>query len=184
VPLNGTYHVELTWTEGFGNIYIDGGLLLSQLEGGIAFDTDLTAGLHDFTVVQISDPVNFPATTWMASINLVAAEAPQLTAVTPVTVPLGTATTITLTGVNLAAGAAVELSDGTNIYTLGNVTRLSNTQMTAVVPNNVPLGTYDITITNPDDQEATLTEGLMVVEPAPTPPTSFNVFLPFVARAP
>jgi hypothetical protein len=120
----------------------------------------------------------------MASIDLVAAEAPQLTAVTPTTVTLGTATTITLTGVNLAAGAAVELSDGTNTYTLGNVTRLSNTQMTAVVPNNVPLGTYDITITNPDDQEATLTEGLMVVEPAPTPPTSFNVFLPFVARAP
>jgi hypothetical protein len=98
--------------------------------------------------------------------------------VSPISVSQDVATTITLTGADFTSGAGVSLS-GAEAVTLTNVTVVSATQATAVVPAGAALGTYDVTLTNPDGQSATLPDSLQVY--SPVIPTN-RLFLPIVTR--
>ncbi len=92
--------------------------------------------------------------------------APTVTQISPaVATPLG-GTVITITGTNFVIGATVAF--GSNNAT--NVVFVSKTSFRATAPastNNAD-GPVNVTVTNPDSQTATLTNGLMYQFSAPT----------------
>jgi hypothetical protein len=92
--------------------------------------------------------------------------APKVTSISPtVATPKG-GTVITITGTNFVSGATVTF--GANAGT--NVVFNSKTSLTATAPasTNKAEGQVNVTVTNPDSQAGTLTNGLMYQFPAPT----------------
>src|SRR4030042_441073 len=67
--------------------------------------------------------------------------------------------TITITGNDFVMGTVVSI-DG---YGTLSTSYFSNTTLMAIVPPGVPVGTYDITVTNPDSSSATLPNSLVIV---------------------
>ncbi len=137
-----------------------------------SFELPLSAGLHFFTGVQNAAPL----TTWILTTTLLLADAPQITAVTPTEIPVGTATTITLTGSNFMPGAAISLRQGATLIPLTQVTVLNATTATAVVPQSTALGIYDVVLTNPDSQSATLPGSLTIFQ------QTFFLYLPAIMK--
>jgi hypothetical protein len=77
---------------------------------------------------------------------------PTITSVSPSAFSWKTNTTVTITGTNFNAGVAVTSPGGT----VTNVTRVSSTQITAVL-NYQTKGSFDITVTNTDGGTTTCT---------------------------
>jgi uncharacterized protein (TIGR03382 family) len=82
-----------------------------------------------------------------------------LTSVDPTQAFNGEDTTITLLGSGFADGAVVLV--GTKV--LDTATRKNSAVMTAVVPKGFAVGTYDVSVVNPDAAKATLSQALTVV---------------------
>ncbi|MCI0342028.1 MAG: IPT/TIG domain-containing protein [Planctomycetales bacterium] len=95
---------------------------------------------------------------------LVTPPAPTLTAVSPTSGPIAGGQTVTLTGTGFQTGASVTFG-GTPAT---SVTVLSASSLTCVSPATGTPGAVNVTITNPDTQSATLTNGYTYVAPAPT----------------
>jgi hypothetical protein len=150
-----------------------------QFGGGGVIMYNLNRQAGPITFVAEQDPA-FPVTPWTATISLIQAEPPTLTAVNPNMVDQGSGATVTLTGSNFMPGATVRLVDGADEYPLQNVNRESATTMTAVVPTNAPIGTYDVVVTNPDLQAATLLNGLGVGEEIVI--ADYFVYLPVIQK--
>jgi hypothetical protein len=118
-----------------------------------------TAGSFPNSVVVASG--NISAT---ASITLTAL-APTVSSVSPTSGHNALANTVTINGANFQNGATVNL--GTTSLT--NVTFVNTTQVTATVQAGIVVGTYGITVTNPDNLSATLANAYTVTTaPAPT----------------
>jgi hypothetical protein len=78
---------------------------------------------------------------------------------------------ITISGNDFISGAVVSL-DG---YGALNTSYSSNTILTAVVPAGIPIGTYTLTVTNPDSLTASLTNAIIVTLDNPTATPSQTV---------
>ncbi|PID84745.1 MAG: hypothetical protein CSB13_11610 [Chloroflexi bacterium] len=174
----GTYNIQGNFSEGFASLIIDPPLTAAlnnatpqAVNADIEFDLELDAGLHTFLVWQ--NP-SFPSSTWAYTVTLVSAYAPTVTDVSPGTVAVGQQTLITVTGTNFLDGAQVTLLGSTNYTLTTTYVSASGTQLTAVVPANVDIDLYDVKVTNPDAQSATLADSLAVVE--------YHIFLPFIIK--
>lgn len=161
--ISGMYHVQVDMPDnGFITLFVDEMTAMRGPNGFFyEFDVPLTTGLHTFR----SEQDTTPTTSWTVTATLMTADAPQLTAVTPVTVSSTSATVITLTGANFMPSATVTAQHGSSTVTLTNLNVVSATEATATVPAGLSVGAYDLTWTNPDDQAATLTDGIQVYLP-------------------
>jgi|GEM_PF-5736581 len=84
---------------------------------------------------------------------------PNVTGVSPASVPEGTATNVTLTGTGFSGATAVKLSNGT---ALTSVVVNSDTSITATVPATVVSGSYDVRVTAPNGTNQTSTAKVVV----------------------
>ena len=102
---------------------------------------------------------------------------PTVTDISPTTGDNGQAETLTITGTNfISSGTTVVrfISDD-NTFDLTSVTYDSLTQLTAVVPQGAPMGTYKARVIN-DNGTSALSSATYVVTAAPTPlPVVTNV---------
>lgn len=176
-PISGLYRVEVNMPlEGFIAFSIDAVLprLPDRSPDGFSysFDIPLTAGQHVFHGQQNAAPL----TTWTLTTTLLTAAAPQITAVTPYSIPVGTATVITLVGSNFMPGAAISLVQGAVTIPLADVVIVDATMATAVVPGTVAIGDYDVMLTNPDEQSATYAPGVAIYQP------TYRLYLPLAAK--
>lgn len=179
LPADGEYLVEVVYPEGLLN-FLPYSFVGNRVNGGggvIIYNLPHAAGPITFIAQQ--DP-SFPVTPWTATISLIQADPPTIMSVSPNMVPQGSASDITITGTNFMPGATAKLVDGANEYALQSVVRVSATTVTAVVPASVPIGTYDIVLTNPDMQEATLINGLGVGEDIVI--ADYFVYLPVIMK--
>lgn len=86
--------------------------------------------------------------------------------------------TITISGNDFAIGAIVSLDGYGSLITSFS----STTSLSANVPAGVPVGTYSVTVTNPNSSTASLSDALTVISEAPTvaptatlePPSNFE----------
>jgi hypothetical protein len=127
-----------------------------------------TSGLYTAGSVVGNYPASVLATsgniTGTADVNI-RPNPPAITSVTPNTGATNVATTVSINGSNFITGATAKL--GTT--SLGSVTFVSAAKLTAVVPAGLPQGVYDLTVTNPDTQQATLSAAFTVGPPASGP---------------
>jgi len=87
-----------------------------------------------------------------------------ITSVTPSVISTLQDNTITITGIDFVAGSIVSL-DG---YSSLSTSFFSNTTLLALVPSGIPIGTYTVTVTNPDSSMASIDNSLSVTNTAPT----------------
>lgn len=88
----------------------------------------------------------------------------DVTSVTPATFELGATTTITITGTGFIEGTTVELS---GIGTVAD-TFINDTTLTVNLPGSITAGTYDVTVSDPTPETATLTDAFTIMAPTPT----------------
>ncbi len=165
LSLAGTYQLAVVMDEGFTNFDIDGytpGRLMNSSAYTVTFSRP--AGLYSFTSLQSA---GYERTVWEATVSLLSAEAPTLTAITPDESNVGMATAVALSGTNFMSGLVVDLVQGNTTYALENLLVISTTQVLANVPATAPEGIYDVRLTNPDTQSATLVGGFTVFGAAP-----------------
>jgi hypothetical protein len=87
---------------------------------------------------------------------------PTLTSVFPWQIT-GSSSLVTITGSGLAAIPAVRLVSSDYAYSALGEAWLSAQQMTCwVLPGQVPVGTYDLEVTNPDGQQAVLPASVQI----------------------
>src|SRR4030042_2289419 len=72
--------------------------------------------------------------------------------------------TITISGNDFATGSVVSL-DG---YGSLSTSYFSNTKLMAIVPSGIPVGSYTVTVTNPDSSTDSLANSLNVIQEAHT----------------
>ncbi|MCI0393823.1 MAG: PKD domain-containing protein, partial [Chloroflexi bacterium] len=166
MPVSGTYHVEVYMPTGFTVLNVDS-LALGQgapRGGGIfyEFDVPLAPGLHTFTSVQ---DTSFAVTSWIVTTTLLLADAPDVLSTDPISASDQVNTPVTVFGLNFMPGATVELVDGSNVFPLTGVTYISSTELEAVVPAGLPVGIYDVVVTNPDTQSGVLVDGFEIFQP-------------------
>jgi hypothetical protein len=89
--------------------------------------------------------------------------APTATAVSPLSGTTIGGTAVTISGSNFAAGATVTIGG----LPASNVVVVNGTSITATTPAHAA-GSVNVTVTNPDSQAATLTNGFTYVSTAPT----------------
>jgi len=98
--------------------------------------------------------------------------APTVTSIMPNTGIRGTSVNIpNLAGSNFVSGATAKLTrTGDPDIDATGVTVVSSTQITCTfpIPSGATTGLWDVVVTNPDTQFGTLTNGFMVMYPAPT----------------
>jgi hypothetical protein len=80
--------------------------------------------------------------------------------------------TITITGTLFASGAVVSLNGYGSLPT----TYVDATTLKAVVPEGIPSGQYTVTVTNADMSTNSLTNGLIIEDPAPPAATAIIPF--------
>jgi hypothetical protein len=165
LSLAGTYQLAVVMEEGFTNFTIDGyapGRIVNSSAYTVTFSRP--AGLYSFTSLQSA---GYERTVWEATVSLLSAEAPTLTAITPNESNVGVATAVTLSGTNFMPGLTVDLVMGNTTYALENLLVISTTQVLADVPATVLEGIYNVRLTNPDTQSATLVGGFTVFGASP-----------------
>ncbi len=102
------------------------------------------------------------------SVTTEGAASPTIENVTPSAGIVGTI--IYIDGTNFLNGATVSVGG----YSSSTVSVFSSTMIHATVPTGLTAGTYDVTVTNPDSQSATLTDGFTVTSTHPPAITSIT----------
>lgn len=91
---------------------------------------------------------------------------PVIDWVLPKQIPAGVPSTVEVTGRNFAAeipSAQVFLEGGGNLRALADALVTSPGTIRAVIPADMPVGTFDVVVKNPDGQSASLAGGLTLV---------------------
>ncbi|MBP7999874.1 MAG: IPT/TIG domain-containing protein [Chloroflexi bacterium] len=159
--ISGTYRLDVAMPNGFAALYIDSTPPPFQATNVITYVlfVNLDDGMHTFITDQSGD------TDWTITATLDVASAPEVYSTNPVSGTIDAPTNITITGFNFMPGATVALQSGATTHPLGSVTYISSSQLTAIVPAGLPVGLYDVVVTNPDAQEGTLVGGFEVYDP-------------------
>ena len=172
-PISGNYLVQANVPTGFASVDVNGPAIANQTHPAgfyYEFEADLGAGTHTFLVEQ---DTNFPISSWTVTVTLTLADPPTLTSVMPISITDMASTSLTLAGTNFMSNAEVRLVKGAETVTL-TATYISATEMTAIAPAGLAIGMYDVVVENPDDQSATLTDGLHVYHP------TYTYYLPLI----
>jgi hypothetical protein len=176
-PVPGTYNVAVDIPTGFANVYLTGTTTISLDRGAdrpqqthCEFNVPLAEGAHLFQVWQSSA---YMTTTWEFTVSMWEADAPQITAIDPMTVTEDLAQPLTIWGSNFQPGAEVLLDD----TVVGPTERNASTELVTQIPPGLSPGQYTVTVTNPDGQSAALIDALRVVE------RLYRTYLPKVFRS-
>ena len=126
------------------------------------FNTKFVAGTTLQLTATFTDDTTVTAT---AVVPVV----PTVTGITPGSGVQGTTVAVTVSGTNFQAGATLGVGPG---VTVTNVTVASATQLlaTLAMATEAPVGTRDVTVTNPGGSVATLAGGFAVTAPGVPPP--------------
>lgn len=175
--ISGVYLVQVYLPQGFAALYIDSEPTerypTLPTDFFYEFEVPLNGAEHTFIVDQ--DP-NFAMTQWVVTTTLLLADAPRIDSTDPITASAITETPVTITGFNFMVGATVELVRGNQRFELGNIDYVDAGTITAIVPEGLPLGIYDLIITNPDGQIATLTGSFAIEQEL------YYLYLPILTR--
>ena len=176
--ISGTYRIDVAMPNGFAALYIDSTPPPLQSTNAITYVlfVSLDAGLHTFITDQSGD------TDWIITTTLSVADAPEVYTTSPVSGTISAPTNVTITGFNFMPGATVALQSGANTYPLGSVVHVSASELTAVVPAGLPVGTYNVVVTNPDTKSGTLVGGFQVYDPTPPPTPTQYIFMPLIMK--
>ena len=111
--------------------------------------------------------------------DLVAAEQPTVTGITPSSAPNTAAHSVTITGINFVSGAVVNLTNS-SVSIPGTVSSVNSTTIIcSFILNGAPPWIYDMNIANPDGNTGTERNAFTVTNATPaittiTPSTGFN----------
>lgn len=182
--VSGTYSVQLVSKTGVASVTVDDTDDTTFNTAAVDSITTtlrvpLSAGLHTFTIEQ--DP-NLPRTEWELGVTLRQSDEPfTVTGVDPSTIAPNQSTEITLEGSGFQSGVTVELlDDDGDVITPTTTVLVDSTEIAVTVPP-LPIGTYDVRATNPNDDTATLTDAL-VVEEVQEPEQDIYLYLPIATR--
>ncbi|MCB8954320.1 MAG: hypothetical protein H6650_20125 [Ardenticatenales bacterium] len=164
--ISGVYQIQVALPTGFAAIYVDSSPTNHRLAAPTGFyyefDAPFAPGEHTFITDQ---DTNFAETAWTITATLMMADAPALYTTSADSGSDMQATPLTLTGFNIMPGAMIELVKDDMVFALMDVTYGSATSIDGVVPASLPAGVYDIVLTNPDGQQATLSQAYEVFHP-------------------
>lgn len=123
------------------------------------------SSLSQVPVVTPTTLTTVPTTTTTTTTTTYAA--PTISSIDPSTGQAGTTVTITsITGTHFRTGASVRLSNVTTTTTISgtSVVADSSTNITCyfTIPSTAIAGAWNVTVTNPDGQKATLTNGFTI----------------------
>ncbi|MEI7556871.1 IPT/TIG domain-containing protein, partial [Candidatus Chlorohelix sp.] len=138
-----------------GNASLTNVTVLNASQMTAVVPAGLIAGVFSLTVTNPDSQADTLANAFTVQVL-----APVIANVTPAN---AIARTITVNGANIASTATVQLG----ATALSNVTYISPTQLTAIVPQNFAPGVYSLTIRNPDGQTGALANAF-TVSAAPT----------------
>lgn len=110
----------------------------------------------------------------LAALPQVGLAAVGITSVSPGTIQFGTSATITISGSEFVVGSAASLESYGELTT----TYVSATTLTALVPGDVPTGTYTLRVDNPDGSWATLFSAVTITQAAITPENTAQTPVP------
>lgn len=162
---NGLYRVELRVFQGLAIFDIDPVVpafapLAINTGYTTAITTSLSSGVHTFVVQQ--QPIA-NQTRWEMRVFLLSAESPVITGVDPDEKRISDVQTVNITGTDFQSDATVELVNGNDRYELTTQTS-SETLLVVTVPDTIPLGVYDVVVTNPDTQMDVAEDAYTVIE--------------------
>src|SRR5689334_3023711 len=145
--------------------------------GVLVFGTatiEWSLGLDDFPPSQGIVPAMQQVTANFLSRALQGTPPPTVTSVNPTSGGQGQNLTVTLAGSNFRGAATCSFGAG---ITVNSCTLNSGTQLTAniTISSTATLGSRNVTVTNPDTQSSTLSNGFTVVLAGPPPPTLSSV---------
>ena len=161
---------------------ISGGTAVTITGTGFAAGATVTIGGNTATGVTVVNSTSITATTPAHTAGAVGvtvtnadsqsgtaanaftyvASAPSVATVAPVSGSIAGGTAVTITGTNFAAGAAVTIGG----VSATGISVVNATTITATTPAHAA-GAVNVTVTNPDTQSATLTNGFTYLAPAP-----------------
>ena len=161
----GTYQIVVTSHEGFINFSHSE----YPVRAGIVVTSEvyLEAEVYEFVGNQ-SGSVN----DWEFEISLLLAEAPQITDISPAEIFVNTGGDVVITG-DFFWVDEVELVDGSDRYTL-TVNSWNATTIEATIPDSVPVGVYDVVVTNQDAQSDELSDSFLI--------KLYRMFIPIVSN--
>ena len=120
----------------------------------------LPLGSYDVTVMNPNEqPVTLP------NAFSVILPPPTIIAVSPDSATNDITSTLTITGAGFLSSTQIRLGDD---VTLLNITLVSSTVVKGDIPIGLPLGSYDVTVMNPNEQPVTLPNAFSVILPPPT----------------
>lgn len=138
------FHGYYTGTEGDGTKYYNANMSSAQ-------DWDMTVETTLYAFWQLDDP----------SLSVVSVS-PVAGSATAGSLP------VTLSGTGFESGATVALTQGRTGIVVSDIAVLDSTTITCALDlSAADLGPYDVTVTNPGGQSATLAEGFTVIEADP-----------------
>lgn len=167
--ISGTYLVQVNLPDGFANIEIDDAPSAAEMPANASasgfyyeFETPLSNGEHTFTTVQ---DTSFTVTTWVVTTTLLSADAPAVFSTDIDLASDATTTPLTIFGFNFMPGITAALDDGSSTFPLSTITYVSSSEISAVIPAGLPVGVYDIVVTNPDSKTGSLADALEIYQP-------------------
>jgi hypothetical protein len=159
-PINGTYRVAVSLFEGFINFgqitpvpQTDQRLAAAN----IAFNLPLKAGVYSFMGQQSRQT---PVNRWLVEVSLLAADALEVATVTPNVVKVGQNEQLLISGLNFIE-PTVHLVAEDEKFPL-DLESVTSTEITLVLPHTLPVGVYDLVITDSDERQVRMIEVLTV----------------------
>jgi hypothetical protein len=149
--------------------FVSSQTLHGQLSSG------LSPGLYDLSVQNPDGQIATLTQALTVMSSTTALLPPQITAISPISATNDLTTTLTVSGSNFVAGAQARLGAS---YTLPT-TFISPNVLTATLSPGRPSGSYTVTVTNPDGQSATLSNGFALAQPQED---YYSVYLPVVIK--
>src|SRR5690348_13031005 len=151
--------------------------IYTAASGALVFATgtiEWSLGLDDFPPSQGIVPAMQQVTANFLSRALQGTPPPTVTSVNPTSGGQGQNLTVTLAGSNFRGAATCSFGAG---ITVNSCTLNSGTQLTAniTISSTATLGSRNVTVTNPDTQSSTLSNGFTVAMAGPPPPTLSSV---------
>ncbi|MBI5207458.1 MAG: IPT/TIG domain-containing protein [Candidatus Firestonebacteria bacterium] len=150
IDLAGDFQVLATMWKIKNYRYGDNALIVIAISEGIPFDT------YDLQIInQVTKEIGIANN----AIKITKPQ-PKINFINPAQVVIGSTRQITIIGENFVPGAIVKVD--TTLCT--NIEIFSQAKLKATYHGDFPVGCYDITVTNPDEQSTTYKKGFCIVE--------------------
>ena len=141
--------------------------MAARLETAVAQTTAATGALiTDSPMPDTSTDTPLPTAMWTPTPLSTHVPPPLVLGITPGTIvqTSGPVFAVTIIGQNFSKGVTARLGANISISVIGN----TGTIITGTLSPSIPVGVYELTVTNPDGQSATLSAAFTVQEPGST----------------